>query len=137
LILTLKCSINRGGALTHCNYKRKVRGEDRRRMENKKNPYIENFCRIMVKKKGENLPPEGLDRAIDHLYRLFENMLGRNMVAALPEELQSQYISLYEKDGDHIDYEQIAQIFGSHISNPKEIMRKTLKEFAEIYNRNR
>ena len=106
-------------------------------MEYKKNPYIENFCRVMVEKKGEKLPPDAMDRLIDKLYGLFENMLGRNMVAALPEKLQSQYVSQYEKGRNHINYEQIAQIFGKHISNPEEIMRKTLKEFAEIYDKNR
>ena len=106
-------------------------------MEFKKNPYIENFCRAIVKRKGEKLPPDAMERLIDDLYQLFGNMLGKNMVAALPEELQSQYVSQYEKGRNHIDYEQIAQIFGKHISNPEEIMRKTLKEFAEIYDKNR
>lgn len=106
-------------------------------MEYKKNPYIENFCRVMVGKRGEKLPTDAMERLIDDLYGLFENMLGRNMVAALPEELKAQYVSQYERDRNHIDYEQIAQIFGKHISNPEEIMRKTLKEFAEIYDENR
>ncbi len=102
-----------------------------------KNPYIESFCRAMVKRKGEKLEPDAMERLIDDLYGLFENMLGRNMVAALPEEPQSQYVSQYEKGGNHIDYEEIAQVFGKHISNPEEIMRKTLKEFAEIYDKHR
>jgi hypothetical protein len=102
-----------------------------------RNPYIESFCRAMVKRKGEKLPPDATERLIDDLYGLFENMLGRNMVAALPEKLQSQYISQHERGKNHIDYEQIAQLFGKHISNPEEIMRKTLKEFAEIYDKNR
>ncbi len=106
-------------------------------MEHKKNPYIENFCRVIIEKKGEKLPTDAMDRLIDDLYGLFENMLGRNMVAALPEEVQSQYVSQYDKGKNHIDYEQVAQIFGKHISNPEEIMRKTLKEFAEIYDKNR
>ncbi len=106
-------------------------------MEHKKNPYIENFCRVMVGKRGEKLPPDAMERLIDDLYQLFENMLGKNMVAALPKEVQSQYVSQYDKGKNHIDYEQIAQIFGKHISNPEEIMRKTLKEFAEIYDKNR
>lgn len=103
----------------------------------RKNPYIENFCRVMVEKKGEELPPDAMERLIDDLYGLFERMLGRNMVAALPEEVQSQYISQYEGGVSHIDYEQIARIFGKHISNPEEIMRKTLKEFAEMYDKSR
>ena len=91
----------------------------------------------MVKRKGEKLPPDATERLIDDLYGLFENMLGRNMVAALPEELKLQHISQYERGRNHIDYEQIAQVFGKHISNPEEIMRKTLKEFAEIYDKHR
>ena len=106
-------------------------------MEHQKNPYIENFCRVMIAKKGEKLQPDAMDRLIDDLYDLFENMLGRNMVAALPEELQSQYISQYEKGRNSIDYEEIARLFVKHITSPEEIMRKTLKEFADLYSRNR
>ncbi len=106
-------------------------------MKIQKNPYIENLCRAMIERKGEKLTPDAMERLIDDLYGLFENMLGRNMVAALPEELQSHYVSQYEKGSAHIDHEEIAQIFGENISNPKEIMEKTLKEFTEIYFNNR
>lgn len=106
-------------------------------MKIEKNPYIENLCKAMVEKKEEKLEPDAKERMIDDLYGLYENMLGRNMVAALPEELQSQYTSQYEKGRDNIDFEEIAQIFGDHISNPKEIMRKTLEEFTETYFKNR
>jgi hypothetical protein len=106
-------------------------------MKFEKNPYIENLCKAMVEKKGEKLEPDAKERMIDDLYGLFENMLGKNMVAALPEELQSQYVSKYEKGRDNIDYEEIAQIFGEHIPNPQEIMKKTLEEFTEIYFKNR
>jgi len=102
-----------------------------------KNPYIENFCRALVAKKGEKLTEDALDRLIDDLYGLFENMLGRNMVAALPDELRSDYASKYEKGTNFIDHEEISKIFGEHISNPEEIMSKTIKEFADIYFKNR
>ena len=106
-------------------------------MKYEKNPYIENFCRALVAKKGEKLTEEALDRLIEDLYGLFENMLGRNMVAALPEDLRSEYTAKYEKGSRQVDDEEISKIFGKYISNPEEIMKKTLEEFAEIYFKNR
>ena len=106
-------------------------------MECAKNPMIENFCRALVEKKGEELPEDAMERLIDDLYGLFQNMLGRNMVAALPETHRAQYLIQYEKGANFIDHEAISRIFGDQIPNPEEIMKKTLKEFAEIYFKNR
>lgn len=106
-------------------------------MECEKNPYIENFCRALIAKKGEKLEEDALERLVDSLYRLFENMLGRNMVAALPEGLRAEFISRYDKGSRDPDYQEIARVFEAHVCDPKEIMKKTAREFAELYFRNR
>lgn len=102
-----------------------------------RNPYIEDFIRKLIEKKGEKLEPDALERLIESLNRLLENMLGRNMVAALPEEVRSQYISQYDKGCRDVDIVQMSQVFDQYIANPAEIMKKTLKQFAALYFRNR
>ena len=102
-----------------------------------RNPHIEQFCRALVAKKGEKLEEDALERLIDSLYRLFENMLGRNMVAVLPEERRKEYVVRYDKGGRDVDLEEVGQLFEEHIPNPEEIMKKTAREFAELYFRNR
>jgi len=106
-------------------------------MAESQNPFIENFIKKLIEEKGEKLEPDAQERLIESLNRLLENMLGRNMVAALPEELQSQFISTYDKGSRDIDIEQISKIFNQYISNPTEIMKKTLKDFAALYFKNR
>lgn len=102
-----------------------------------RNPFIENFIRKLIEKKGEKLEPDAQERLIESLNRLLENMLGRNMVAALPEEVRSQFISQYDKGCRDIDMSQMSQVFGPYINDPAEIMKKTLKQFAALYFRNR
>jgi hypothetical protein len=102
-----------------------------------RNPHIENFIKTLIEKKGEKLEPDARERLIESLNRLLENMLGRNMVAALPEEVRSQYVSQYDKGCRDVDMVQMSQIFDRYIPNPTEIMKKTLKEFAVLYFRNR
>jgi hypothetical protein len=102
-----------------------------------RNPYIENFIKKLIEKKGEKLEPDAQERLVESLNRLLENMLGRNMVAALPEEVRSQYVSQYDKGSRDVDIAQMSQIFDQYITNPTEIMKKTLKEFAALYFRNR
>ena len=106
-------------------------------MNEQKNPYIENFCRALVAKKGEKLTDEALERLIESLYKLFQNMLGRNMVAVLPEELRRDFISRYDKGGRDVDLEEVGQVFDQHVSDPEEIMKKTAREFAALYFKNR
>jgi len=106
-------------------------------MAESRNPFIEKFIKKLIEEKGEKLEPDAQERLIESLNRLLENMLGRNMVAALPEELQSQFISTYDKGSRDIDIEQISKIFNQYISNPAEIMKKTLKDFAALYFKNR
>ena len=105
-----------------------------------RNPYIEIFIRKLVEDKGEKLEPDALERLIESLNRLLENMLGRNMVAALPEEVRRQFVSQYDKGSRDVDVAQISQTFDRYITDPAEaaaIMKKTLKEFADLYFRNR
>jgi hypothetical protein len=102
-----------------------------------RNPYIENFIKKLIEKKGEKLEPDALETLVESLNRLLENMLGRNMVAALPEEIRSQYVSQYDKGSRDVDMNLMSQTFDRYIANPEEIMKKTLKEFAVLYFRNR
>ncbi len=101
-----------------------------------RNPYIVNFCKVLVEKKGEKLEPEIQKKMLDDMYRLFENMLGQNMIKALPEDLRKRYLSLSE-DLNSLNYDKIGEVFEKGIPNHQEIMKDTMKQFAEIYMRNR
>ena len=101
-----------------------------------KNPYIINFCKALVEKKGGKLGPEALNKLLNDMYGLFENMLGQNMVKALPEDLRRKYLELCE-DLTQVDYETIGEIFEKHIPNYQAIMKETMLQFAEIFMKNR
>jgi hypothetical protein len=102
-----------------------------------RNPYIESFIRKLIEKKGEKLEPDALERLVEDLNHLLENMIGRNMIAALPEEMRSQFISQYDKGSRDVDAAQMSQVFDQCIADPGKIMKETLKEFADLYFRNR
>ncbi len=102
-----------------------------------KNPYIESFIRRLVDEKGEKLEPDAMERLVEDLNRLLENMVGRNMVAALPEEVRSQFVSQYDKGCRDVDAARMSELFGQYIPDPAGIMKKTLKEFADLYFLNR
>ena len=101
-----------------------------------RNPYIVNFCRVLVEKKGEKLEPEIQKKMLDDMYRLFENMLGKNMIKALPEDLRNQYLNMTE-DLSSLNYDKIGEVFDASVPNYQEIMKDTMKQFAEIFMRNR
>lgn len=101
-----------------------------------RNPYIMNFCKVLVEKKGEEPTPEALKKLLDDMYRLFECMLGQNMIAALPEELRKEYLGLAD-DLQKLSYEKIGQIFDQNVPDYERVMKETMKQFAEIYMRNR
>jgi hypothetical protein len=101
------------------------------------NPHIENFIRKLIEQKGEKLEPDALERLVEDLHRLFENMVGRNMVAALPDEVRSRFIAVYDKGSRDVDIVQMSEVFDQYIADPAEIMKKTLKEFTDLYLRNR
>jgi hypothetical protein len=102
-----------------------------------KNPHIDNFCGALIEKKEPNLDSDAKDKLRDDLYRLFENMLGRNMVAALSEEKRSQFVSIYDKGNRQIDYDQIAEFFSDQGADSREVMKQTMNEFTAIYFKNR
>ena len=102
-----------------------------------RNPYIEEFLRTLVKKKGEKLEPDALERLVESLNRLLENMVGRNMIAALPEDARCAFVSQYDKGSRDVDPAQLSDVFDKCIDDPAKIMRDTLKEFADLYFKNR
>ncbi len=101
-----------------------------------KNPYILNFCKVLVEKKGEKHTPESLRKLLDDMYKLFENLLGQNMVKALPEDKRKEYLAMCE-DLNNLSYDKIAEIFDKHIPNYKEIMKETMKQFTYLFMKNR
>lgn len=101
-----------------------------------RNPYIVNFCKVLIEKKGEQLEPEIQKKLADDMYRLFENMLGQNMIKALPDDLRKHYLDLTE-DLSSLDYDAIGEVFDESIPHYQEIMKETMKQFAEIFMRNR
>ncbi|MFA4915608.1 MAG: DUF5663 domain-containing protein [Syntrophales bacterium] len=104
-------------------------------MEDLRNPYILNFFNSLIQQKDLKLSSEGLSKMIEDMYRLFENMLGKNMVAALPADAKSEYLAQHEKEG--VDFDKIGQIFGEHIPKPDEILKDTMKQFAATFSKNR
>ncbi|SFM49572.1 DUF5663 domain-containing protein [Thermodesulforhabdus norvegica] len=101
-----------------------------------KNPYILNFCRALVEKKGEKHSPESLKKLLNDMYKLFENLLGQNMVKALPEDKRREYLAMCE-DLRSLTYEKIAEIFDKHVPNYREVMKQTMIQFTELFMRNR
>jgi len=101
-----------------------------------RNPYIVNFCRVLVERKGEKLEPEAMKKLLGDMYRLFECMLGQNMINALPDSFREQYLEL-TKDLSKLSYEKIAEIFDKNVPEYDKVMKETMKQFAEIYMRNR
>lgn len=104
-------------------------------IEDLRNPYIINFCKFLIEKKDIHLSSDGLSKMLEDMYCLFENMLGRNMIAALPADLQSQYLARHESG--KVDFEKIGHIFGEHIAEPEEILKDTMNQFATVFLKNR
>lgn len=101
-----------------------------------RNPYIMNFLKALVEKKGEQHQTDDLKKLLGDMYRLFESMLGQNMVNALPEEVRKQYLAM-AADLANLSYQKIGDVFGTNIKNYNQIMKDTMKQFAEIYLKNR
>jgi hypothetical protein len=101
-----------------------------------RNPFIVNFCERLMKQRGLELEEENKEKELDKMYNLYESMLGRKMVEALPDEKRAQYLTIV-KDLDQLDFEKIGEIFADGISDPEAIMKETLKEFSDIYLENR
>ena len=101
-----------------------------------RNPYIMNFLKVLVEKKGEQHQTEDLKKLLGDMYRLFESLLGQNMVNALPEDVRKQYLAM-AADLANLSYQKIGDVFGTNIKNYNQIMKDTMKQFAEIYLKNR
>ncbi len=101
-----------------------------------RNPYIVNFMKALVEKKGEKHEPEALKKLLDDMYKLFENMLGQNMVNALPEDKRREYLEL-SKDLTRVSYKKIEEIFDKYVPNYEEVMKETMKQFTAIFMKNR
>ena len=73
---------------------------------------------------------------LERMYNLYETMLGRKMVEALPDGKKTRYMSII-KDLDQLSFEKIGEIFADGIADPELIMKETLEEFSDIYLKNR
>ena len=102
-----------------------------------RNPHIQTFCRALVEKREAKLDDDTKEKMVEDLYQLYENMLGRNMVAALPEEQKKRFIEEFDKKNKEITLGEISEMFGENIPNPEEVMRKTLSELEGVYFKNR
>ncbi len=101
-----------------------------------RNPYIMNFLKTLVEKKGEQHQADDLKKLLGDMYRLFECLLGQNMVNALPEEVRKQYLAMAD-DLPNLNYKKIGAVFDTNVKNYNQVMKDTMKQFAEIYFNNR
>ncbi len=106
------------------------------RSEPARNPYIMNFMKVLVEKKGENPAPEALKKLTEDMYRIFEYMLGQNMVNALPVDIRKDYMTMAE-DLANLNYDKIGKVFDPNVQDYQKVMKETMREFAEIFLRNR
>jgi hypothetical protein len=100
------------------------------------NPYILSFFRVLVERKGETHEPEALEKLLNDMYCLFETMLGQNMVDSLPDDMRHRYLSLAE-DPANLAYEKIGAVFDGNIPDCRQVIKDTMKQFAEIFLKNR
>ncbi len=105
-------------------------------MEKPRNPFIVNFCERLMKKRGLELSDETKEQELDRMYNLYESMLGRRMVEALPDDKKAQYLGIV-RDLDQLSFEKIGEIFEDGVPDPQAIMKETLEEFSDIYLKNR
>ncbi len=103
---------------------------------NIRNPYIVHFLKALVEKKGEQHTPEALKKLLDDMYKLFENLLGQNMVKALPEDKRAEYLEL-TKDLTKLSYKKVEEIFDKHVPHYQEVMKETMKQFTNLFMKNR
>jgi fibronectin type 3 domain-containing protein len=105
-------------------------------MEKPRNPFILNFCEALIKKRGLELSEEKKEKELEKMYNLYESMLGRKMVEALPEEKQAQYLAI-TRNLDQLSFEKIGEIFADGVPDAELVMKETLEEFSDIYLKNR
>ncbi len=105
-------------------------------MEKPRNPFIVNFCEALIRKRGLELSEENQEKELERMYNLYEAMLGRRMVEALPEDKKAEYMAA-TRDLAQLSFEKIGEIFAEGVPDPQAIMQETLKEFSDIYLKNR
>jgi fibronectin type 3 domain-containing protein len=105
-------------------------------MEKPRNPFILKFCEALIKKRGVELSEEQEEKELDRMYNLYETMLGRRMVEALPDEKKAQYLQII-RDLDQLSFEKIGEIFADGVPDAEAVMKETLEEFSDIYLKNR
>ena len=105
-------------------------------MEKPRNPFILNFCEALIKKRGLELSEEKKEKELEKMYNLYESMLGRKMVEALPEEKQAQYLAI-TRNLDQLSFEKIGEIFADGVPDAELVVKETLEEFSDIYLKNR
>ena len=101
-----------------------------------RNPFIVNFCEALMRKRGLELNEDSKERELDKMYGLYETLLGRRMVEALPEKKKAQYMEII-KDLGQLNFDKIEEIFADSIPEPNVIMKEALEEFSNIYLKNR
>ena len=101
-----------------------------------RNPYIMNFLKALVEKKGEQHQANNLKKLLGDMYRLFESLLGQNMVNALPEDVRKQYLAMAD-DLPNLSYKNIGAVFDTNVKNYNQVMKDTMKQFADIFSKNR
>ncbi|MGE5310668.1 MAG: DUF5663 domain-containing protein [Nitrospirota bacterium] len=104
--------------------------------EKPRNPFILTFCEALIRRKGLTLSEEVQAQEMDRMYQLLETMLGRKLVAQLPEEKKAYYERLCT-DLSQVDLTKVAEIFGDSVPDPQGVMKETLQEFCDIYLKNR
>jgi hypothetical protein len=104
--------------------------------EKPRNPFIVNFCEALIKKRGLELSEENKEKELERMYNLYESMLGRRMVEALPEDKKAQYVAII-RDLGQLSFAKIEEIFADGVPDPQAIMKATLEEFSDIYLKNR
>ena len=105
-------------------------------MEKPRNPFILDFCEALIRKRGLELSEEKKEKELERMYNLYESMLGRRMVEALPDGKRAQYMGII-KNLDQLSFEKIGEIFADGVPDPEAIMKETLEEFTNIYLKNR
>ena len=86
--------------------------------------------------RNPEIRDETKEKELDRMYNLYETILGRRMVEALPDEKKAQYIGIV-RDLDQLSFEKIGEIFSDGVPDPQAIMKETLEEFSDIYLKNR
>jgi hypothetical protein len=105
-------------------------------MEKPRNPFIISFLEALIRKRGLTLSAEVQAQEVDRMYQLLETMVGRKLVAQLPEEKRAYYERLCT-DLSQLDLTKVAEIFGDSVPDPQGVMKDTLQEFCDIYLKNR